>query len=160
MKFVNLSFLLWWCQIVLGVKLSSLHGRCQIVLFCMVVSNCPGCQIVLLAWLVSNCPITEKLACKVRCCRFSQNSCSFFGLEYKSWQFVSNSQVKHPPSRFVAQNVSICAFSWVKLKIIGNLVCVKHLTNFTSASTYSSTFDKQWVSQWLTCVYYEWTMVR
>ena len=35
------------CQIVLGVKLSSLHGRCQIVLFCMMVSNCPRCQIVL-----------------------------------------------------------------------------------------------------------------
>ena len=35
------------CQIVRGVKLSSLHGRCQIVLFCMMVSNCPRCQIVL-----------------------------------------------------------------------------------------------------------------
>ena len=34
------------CQIVRGVKLSSLHGRCQIVLFCMMVSNCPRCQIV------------------------------------------------------------------------------------------------------------------
>ena len=44
------------CQIVRGVKLSSLHGRCQIVLFCMMVSNCPRCQIVLLAWSVSNCP--------------------------------------------------------------------------------------------------------
>ena len=44
------------CQIVRGVKLSSLHGRCQIVLFCMRVSNCPRCQIVLLAWSVSNCP--------------------------------------------------------------------------------------------------------
>ena len=62
-------------QIVLGVKLSSLHGRCQIVLFCMMVSNCPRCQIVLGVKLsslhgrcqivlgvklssVSNCPIT------------------------------------------------------------------------------------------------------
>merc|ERR1712223_2153404 len=44
------------CQIVRGVKLSSLHGRCQIVIFCMMVSNCPRCQIVLLAWSVSNCP--------------------------------------------------------------------------------------------------------
>ena len=56
MKFVNLLFFLWWCQIVLGVKLSSLHGRCQIVLFCMMVSNCPRCQIVLFAFMVSNCP--------------------------------------------------------------------------------------------------------
>ena len=63
------------CQIVRGVKLSSLHGRCQIVLFCMMVSNCPRCQIVLGVKLsslhgrcqivlgvklssVSNCPIT------------------------------------------------------------------------------------------------------
>ena len=51
------------CQIVRGVKLSSLHGRCQIVLFCMMVSNCPKCQIVLGVKLsaVSNCPITENL---------------------------------------------------------------------------------------------------
>ena len=64
------------CQIVRGVKLSSLHGRCQIVLFCMMVSNCPRCQIVRGVKLsslhgrcqivlgvklsaVSNCPITE-----------------------------------------------------------------------------------------------------
>ena len=64
------------CQIVRGVKLSSLHGRCQIVLFCMMVSNCPRCQIVrgvklssLHGWCqivlgvklsaVSNCPITK-----------------------------------------------------------------------------------------------------
>ena len=53
MRFVNLSFFVIIvsncprCQIVLSVKLSSLHGRCQIVLFCMVVSNCPRCQIVL-----------------------------------------------------------------------------------------------------------------
>ena len=63
------------CQIVQGVKLSSLHGRCQIVLFCMMVSNCPRCQIVRGVKLssshgrcqivlgvklsaVSNCPIT------------------------------------------------------------------------------------------------------
>ena len=63
------------CQIVRGVKLSSLHGRCQIVLFCMMVSNCPRCQIVRGVKLsslhgrcqivlgvklsaVSNCPIT------------------------------------------------------------------------------------------------------
>ena len=66
------------CQIVRGVKLSSLHGRCQIVLFCMMVSNCPRCQIVLGVKLsslhgrcqivlgvklssVSNCPITLSL---------------------------------------------------------------------------------------------------
>ena len=35
------------CQIVRGVKLSSLHGRCQIVLFAIMVSNCPKCQMVL-----------------------------------------------------------------------------------------------------------------
>ena len=63
------------CQIVRGVKLSSLHGWCQIVLFCIMVSNCPRCQIVLCVKLsslhgrcqivlgvklsaVSNCPIT------------------------------------------------------------------------------------------------------
>ena len=61
---VKLSYFAWWCQIVLGVKLSSvsncplcLHGVklsylplwCQIVLGVKLssVSNCPRCQMVL-----------------------------------------------------------------------------------------------------------------
>ena len=35
------------CQIVLGVKLSSLPSWCQIVLLAIMVSNCPKCQMVL-----------------------------------------------------------------------------------------------------------------
>ena len=46
------------CQIVLGVKLSSLPSWCQIVLLAIMVSNCPKCQMVLGVKLsaVSNCP--------------------------------------------------------------------------------------------------------
>ena len=46
------------CQIVLGVKLSSLPSWCQIVLLAIMVSNCLKCQIVLGVKLsaVSNCP--------------------------------------------------------------------------------------------------------
>ena len=35
------------CQIVRGVKLSSLPSWCQIVLLAIMVSNCPKCQMVL-----------------------------------------------------------------------------------------------------------------
>ena len=47
------------CQIVLGVKLSSLPSWCQIVLLAIMVSNCPKCQMVLGVKLsaVSNGPI-------------------------------------------------------------------------------------------------------
>ena len=46
------------CQIVRCVKLSSLPSWCQIVLLAIMVSNCPRCQIVLGVKLssVSNCP--------------------------------------------------------------------------------------------------------
>ena len=59
---VWLSFRLWWCQIVLfcigGVKLSFLLLWCQIVLFVLMVSNCPFCYYgVKLSYLSSWCQI-------------------------------------------------------------------------------------------------------
>ena len=90
------------CQIVRGVKLSSLHGRCQIVLFCMMVSNCPRCQIVrgvklsslpswcqivLLAIMVSNCPKCQ-MVLGVKLSAVSNGPrISFLGLPYGTSYF-------------------------------------------------------------------------
>ena len=56
------------CQIVLGVKLSSLPSWCQIVLLAIMVSNCPRCQIVLGVKLssVSNGPRIVKTGVSVQ----------------------------------------------------------------------------------------------
>ena len=111
------------CQIVRGVKLSSLHGRCQIVLFCMMVSNCPRCQIVLGVKLsslhgrcqivlgvklssVSNCPITAILT-------LEQNSLEriFLYILKKSSQEDFALKSKLRPAKFFVTPPSVIFFS-------------------------------------------------
>ena len=114
------------CQIVRGVKLSSLHGRCQIVLFCMMVSNCPRCQIVLLAWSVSNCPRCQ-IVCGVKLSHhqkgwfWSWSRCWPVGqwddvktlwVEFGPWRAYRGGRLRESPSR-VWREVPL----WGKLRL-------------------------------------------